>query len=155
MEPLATLIARHAGPGQLDWIGIRPARRASMIDVAAVDVTEAGLSGDHVTGTGKRAVTLLQAEHLPVVAALARRERVVPGDLRRNLVISGLNLNALRGRRITVGLVEFEVTGPCAPCSRMEEALGAGGYTAMRGHGGWCARVIRPGKIALGDPVQA
>lgn len=79
----------------------------------------------------------------------------MPGDLRRNLVISGLNLNALRGRRITVGLVEFEVTGPCAPCSRMEEALGAGGYTAMRGHGGWCARVIRPGKIALGDPVQA
>ena len=37
----------------------------------------------------------------------------------------------------------------------MEEAFGPGGYSAVRGHGGWCAEVLRPGRIALGDTVRA
>jgi MOSC domain-containing protein YiiM len=35
----------------------------------------------------------------------------------------------------------------------MEEALGEGGYNAVRGHGGWCATVIRPGRLGVGDQV--
>ena len=37
--------------------------------------------------------------------------------------------------------------------SRMEETLGQGGYSAVRHHGGWCASVVTPGEIALGDAV--
>ena len=155
METLAHLLSRHAGPGRLDWIGLRPARKAPMEVVAAADLTEAGLTGDHVAGPGKRASTLLQAEHLPVIAALARVDLVTPEMLRRNLLVSGLNLNALRGRTLQIGKAVLEVSGPCAPCSRMEEALGPGGYTAMRGHGGWCARVVTPGRIFVGDVAQA
>lgn len=154
MESIASLISRHAKDGRLDWIGLRPVRLEPVEPVARGVVTEDGLQGDHGRA-GKRAVTLIQAEHLPVIAALVGREAVDPTLLRRNLVISGINLAALRGRPVRIGDVVLQITGPCAPCSRMEAALGHGGYNAMRGHGGWCADVVRPGEFALGDPVSA
>ncbi|NKX45224.1 MOSC domain-containing protein [Roseicyclus persicicus] len=153
MERMADLIARQAQDGRLDWIGLRPARLAVPVAVEAVEVTAAGLSGDHAR-PGPRAVTLLQAEHLVVIGAFLGRGPVAPGVLRRNLVVAGLNLSALRGRRLAVGSAVLRVTGPCAPCSRMEAALGPGGYSALRGHGGWCAEVLLPGRIARGDAVR-
>lgn len=153
MEPMAALLARHAGPGRVDWIGLRPARLAQVQAVEAALLTEAGLEGDHASG-GLRALTLIQAEHLPVIAALAHIGAVAPDTLRRNIVVSGLNLSALRGSVLTLGAAQVRITGPCAPCSRMETALGPGGYNAMRGHGGWCAEVVRAGRVAVGDVVR-
>ena len=71
-----------------------------------------------------------------------------------DLVVSGINLAALKGREVQVGEAVLRFTVICAPCSRMEEALGKGGYSAVRGHGGWCAEVVRPGRVRLGDVVQ-
>ncbi|MGI3185881.1 MOSC domain-containing protein [Nioella aestuarii] len=152
METLASLTARFPRPGRLDWIGLRPERRDDMQSVDWVEILDHGLEGDH-SRPGKRAVTLIQSEHLPVIAALAGQDRVDPHTLRRNLVVSGLNLSATRGLTLAIGSARLLITGPCAPCSHMEAALGLGGYNAMRGHGGWCAKVLSPGQITLGDPV--
>ncbi len=71
-----------------------------------------------------RQVTPLQAEHLPVLAGLARIDPIDPIGLRRNLVISGINLLALKNSKLIVGAALLEIVGPCQPCSRMEETIG-------------------------------
>ncbi|MBD3625945.1 MAG: MOSC domain-containing protein [Rhodobacteraceae bacterium] len=153
MLTLKELMSRAARPGLLVWIGIRPARRLPVQSLREVDLTPQGLAGDHHARAGKRAVTLVQAEHLPVIRALSANDRVAYADLRRNLAVAGINLLALRGRRIELGDAILLITGPCAPCSRMEETLGPGGYSAIRGHGGVTAEVVRRGRIGVGDRV--
>jgi MOSC domain-containing protein YiiM len=154
---LARLFAQFPRAGRVEWIGLRPARAVSMEAVDAAEaVTGKGLVGDRYVGaSGKRGITLIQAEHLPVVAALAGHGRVAAATLRRNLVVAGIPLVALKDRRFRIGEVVLEGTGPCDPCSRMEDALGPGGYNAMRGHGGICARIVAGGVIRPGDRVEA
>lgn len=147
------MIARTAGPGSVAWIGLRPARRAPLVPVDAALIALEGLEGDHRARPGKRAVTLIQWEHLPVIAALAHREGIGPALLRRNIAVAGVNLLGLRNRAFRIGTATLRGSGLCAPCSRMEEALGPGGYAAVRGHGGITAEVVTPGRVTLGDTV--
>lgn len=143
--------------GKLEWIGLRPTKKAILQEVqeATVDATT-GLIGDHYSGkSGKRQVTLIQQEHLAAMAHIMKCGSVHPRLTRRNLVVSGLNLLALKDQKFSIGDdVILEMTGLCHPCSRMEENLGAGGYNAMRGHGGITARVIQGGQIRLGDELR-
>jgi len=154
---LGKLMATLPRPGRVEWIGLRPARSAPIREVEAVTaVTGVGLVGDrYVGGSGKRGVTLIQAEHLPAIAALSGHASVSPAWLRRNVVVSGLPLIALKGRRFRIGDVLLEGTDECDPCSNMEQALGPGGYNAMRGHGGLCARIVEGGTFRIGDAVIA
>jgi MOSC domain-containing protein YiiM len=150
---LEQLMSHYAQAGTVEWIGIRPAKKAQLISVdSAILDPSYGLQGDHYAGrSGKRQVTLIQAEHLPAIASMMNLKCVRPDQLRRNIVISGLNLLALKNRSFQIGEAILEYTGACHPCSRMETSLGAGGYNAMRGHGGITARVIHGGGIKVGD----
>ena len=152
---MAELLAQFPRQGKIDWIGVRPERRADMVSLNHVDISENGLTGDHRTKPGKRAVTLIQAEHLPAIAAMIGQNQIDPAQLRRNLVVSGINLLALKDREFQIGDVILQGTGMCAPCSRMEEEFGQGGYNAVRGHGGITAQVLEPGLIKLGDHISA
>ena len=96
---------------------------------------------------------MIQHEHLTVVAALLNRDEVRPEEVRRNLVVSGINLIALKNQTFRIGAAVLEGSGPCVPCSRMTEVLGRGGYNAMRGHGGITVRVLQAGTIRVGDEV--
>lgn len=144
--------------GRLEWIGVRPAHEAPMVALREARVIERGLEGDRAAkggAGGKRQVTLLQSEHLAVIGALLGRDPVTPMLARRNLVVSGINLVALKTLRFAIGdEVILEGTGPCEPCAKMDAALGEGGFHAMRGHGGLTTRVIRIGVIRIGDRVR-
>lgn len=154
--PLQTLLNTLPQVGRVEWIGVRPAREEPVVALEQVQVRRGtGLEGDRFSGRleSKRQVTLIQHEHLPAIASLVHREAISPAQLRRNLVISGINLLALKGRAFRVGTAVLEFSGPCEPCSKMERELGPGGYNAMRGHGGITARVVKEGLVRIGDEV--
>ena len=143
--------------GIVRWIGLRPERRATLLSVKeAHAIADIGLQGDHFAGKpgAKRQVTLIQHEHLQTVASILGLEDADPGLIRRNVVVSGINLLALKDKRFRIGEALLETSGLCHPCSRMEENLGPGGYNAMRGHGGITARVIESGTLAVNDKVE-
>jgi MOSC domain-containing protein YiiM len=144
--------------GRLEWIGLAPTPHADIVAVdSATLLVGHGLEGDHHAKRkpgGNRQVTLLQHEHLPAIAGLLHRDMVHPFQLRRNLLVSGINLLALKGKQFRIGACVLEHTGPCDPCSRMEDTFGPGGLNAIRGHGGITAKVIAGGAIRVGDRVS-
>ena len=145
-----------APTGTVRWIGLRPKRGQPMTVVdSAMATADTGLEGDHRSrrsGSGRQ-VTFFQAEHLRVVGELLDQDPIDPSLTRRNVVVEGINLLALRAGRFRIGEALFEGAGPCFPCTRMEENLGVGGLHAMYGHGGINARVLQGGAIQIGAPV--
>jgi MOSC domain-containing protein YiiM len=154
---MAELLASPMRPGLLKWIGLRPERRAPVMEVTeATLIAGRGIADDRyrTSSNGARQVTLIAEEDLAAIAAFLGRPSVDPALLRRNLVTAGINLAALKGRRFRIGEALLETSGECAPCSRMEEIFGPGGYNAVRGRGGITARIIQGGAISIGDHVE-
>lgn len=153
---MAVLLDTIPNAGRVVWLGVRPARRVEMKTPGVVEFCpDRGLVGDRYSGRSrKRQVTMINWEDLAAIGGFVGEGPIEPALLRRNVVVSGVNLNAFSGRRVRVGDAIIEFTGRCHPCSRMEEVLGPGGYNAMRGRGGWNARVIVGGKVAVGDAVR-
>lgn len=143
-------------PGRVTWIGIRPEAGKQVKVLEETFAVIGGLINDHSNKGNpekRRQVTLIQYEHLQAAASFLGKENIDPSLTRRNIVVKGINLNALKGRKFRIGEALLEMTGFCAPCDRMEENLGKGGYNAMRGHGGITCRVIEEGKIKVGDEL--
>jgi len=100
--------------GELTWIGLRPERRAEVVEVSSVQaIAGSGLEGDHrfenTLGSGRQ-VTLISEEYVGQIAHFLSltRESVVANAalarlLRRNLVIKGMNLEALRYQQFSIG----------------------------------------------------
>ena len=146
--------------GRIEAIVVRGAPRDPARHVEqTLALAGIGLADDRLGRRGEaelstRQVTLIQQEHLAVIAALARSGPIDPAGLRRNLVVSGINLLSLKNATLRVGEALIQIVGPCQPCSRMEEVIGPGGYAAMRGHGGMTARILEGGLIGVGSPVS-
>src|SRR5690242_13062343 len=117
-SPLARLMDAQMQPGRVAWIGLRPERRVPMLAVEHARLTiEDGLVGDRYRSKGMRTrqVTLIGVENLVAIRSFMALQVVEPERLRRNLVISGVNLLALKDRRFRVGSAVLEMTGECHP----------------------------------------
>lgn len=143
--------------GSIEHIVVRPDKREMPVLVQQTFAdAEKSLSGDHFSSktSKKRQVTLIQLEHLQGVASILGIPAIDPRLTRRNLVVRGINLLALRNQKFKIGEAVFEGTGYCHPCSRMEQNFGPGGYNAMRGHGGITATIVQSGEIKVGDEIR-
>lgn len=109
MKTIRDLSAPPHVVGRVDAIIVRgascePARRVA----ATAALARVGLAGDLLGQRGEaelstRQVTLIQSEHLSVIARLSLVANVDPVGLRRNLVVSGINLLPLKNARLRVG----------------------------------------------------
>ncbi len=87
----------------------------------------------------------------------AQRKFSVPAlaasAFRRNILVEGLDLTALIGRRFTLGGVEFEGASEARPCHWMNQAVAPGAEAWLRGNGGLRAKVLTDGLLQAG-PVE-
>jgi MOSC domain-containing protein YiiM len=152
---IKSLLQIFSKPGVVECITVRPQRLTNVTELDSVEAEEGlGLHGDRYNSRdGGRQVTLIQAEHLDAIASMLGVSAVDFKLTRRNILVRGINLLALKDKTFRIGEALLRYSGECHPCSRMEDALGTGGYNAMRGHGGITAKVIRGGRIARGDEV--
>ena len=107
-----------------------------------------GLEGCAHANPPKREVLFVSKEHLDSVG-------VEPGAIRENLTVEGADVQEWPiGQRVRVGdEAVFEITMVCDPCARMD-ALRQGLRAELEGKHGMLARVVEPGEVAVGDPVE-
>jgi MOSC domain-containing protein YiiM len=164
-QPLPRATTRRTGT--VEAIAVAPEREAAMARVAQATARAGrGLEGDryfeqrgtftNVHGRGHD-LTLIEAEVLDDLHLAAGR--LAPEDARRNVITRGIDLNALVGRRFTIGAVECFGQRLCEPCAHLERlttAIGAPGtLRALIHKGGLRADVLSDGRIAVGDRIAA
>jgi MOSC domain-containing protein YiiM len=135
-------------PGSLVAIHLCVGERVAMRHVETVEAeADLGLAGDrHAEAGSDRQVLLIEHEILDGLG-------LAPGAVRENLTTRGVDYNGIAaGARIQVGSVILETTGPCRPCSRMDE-IRPGLKAELRGRRGTLCRVVQGGVLASGDPV--
>ncbi len=157
MASINELKSHFSNTGKIEWIGLRNKTNKDILQVKTAELLlDHGLVGDKSAQKpgGKRQVTLIQAEYFAVMESLLHKKEILPETLRRNIVVSGVNLSILLRHNLKINDVVLEITGNCAPCKKMEETLGYGGFNAMRNHGGVNAMVRKGGIINVGDEVE-
>ena len=113
-----------------------------------------GLEGDRFFGFKEDFIG--QATFFSVEVADAVRE-IVPdsyfenSDFRRNILVRGVDLNALIGKRFKIGSVEFEGMQEAKPCDWMNSAIGDGARAFMEGQGGLRVRILSSGTLEVGE----
>jgi MOSC domain-containing protein YiiM len=73
------------------------------------------------------------------------------GAVRRNVIVSGVNLNDLIGEEFSVQGVRLRGTAHCKPCYWMNQAVAPGAEEFLQGNGGLRAQILSNGVVAVGD----
>jgi MOSC domain-containing protein YiiM len=73
------------------------------------------------------------------------------GAVRRNVVVSGIELNDLIGEEFSIQGVRLRGTAHCRPCYWLDQAIAPGAEQFLEGNGGLRAQILSDGVIAVGD----
>ncbi len=112
-----------------------------------------GLRGDRFEFS-KYPVTLISAEVIDEISK-DLGFKVDPKLFRRNVIISGVHLNSLIGKRFKLGDVECEGMAHCAPCTWMNAVIAKDTYKLMKGRGGLRIKVLSSGQLKCGTTTIA
>jgi hypothetical protein len=133
----------------------QPPGETPMVEVESVEcVAGMGLRGDRFYGFKedyKGQATFFSQE---VYERLCEQLQVTHRDasvFRRNVIVSGVDLNTLIGQEFEVQGVRFLGTQECSPCHWMNEAFAEGAEEALKGHGGLRVRILSDGVLRRGS----
>jgi hypothetical protein len=151
------------GSGVVELIALSTEAEGPMtVAGSAVAVAGCGLGGDrYERGAGTFSnpegrgydLTLVEAEALEDLAAGG--VELEPAEARRNLVVRGIALDGLIGKRFRVGKVECFGQRRCEPCAHLERLTRPGVLRGLAHRGGLRADVLSDGEIKAGDRVEA
>lgn len=128
-------------------------------------IEQSGLQGDrYASGRGawsqsKRKggvgqVSLIEQEALGRANANLKIA-FLPGETRRNIVVSNFPLNGLIGKEFVVGTVRMRGVELCTPCERPSKLANKSDFKeSFTGYGGLYAEILNTGIIKVGDPVE-
>ena len=152
-----------ASVGTVELIALAAEAEGPMREVPSAEAVEGrGLRGDrYERGAGTFSnprgrgydLTLVEAEALEELSA--KGVELAPVEARRNLVVRGIALDDLIGRRFRVGEVECFGQRRCEPCSHLERLTRPGILRGLVHRGGLRADVLSSGRIRVGDRVEA
>jgi MOSC domain-containing protein YiiM len=144
LSPAHNFFGHHGGPA-----GTQPT-----IEVEALEcVAGRGVRGDRFFDYApdyKGQITFFSLEIIEKLRTELALPDARPAAARRNVLVSGVELNTLVGVEFTVQGVRFLGTEECRPCYWMDGALGPGANAWLRGRGGLRARILTDGWLRRG-----
>ncbi len=98
----------------------------------------------------KGQITFFSEEVFDRLSAAFSEVKKSPGMLRRNVIVSGVDLNALIGETFALQDVRFLGTAHCKPCFWLDTAFAPGAEAWLKGNGGLRAQILTSGRLNTG-----
>ena len=95
-----------------------------------------------------RALTLIAAEALDAAAI-----DISAAETRRNVLTSGVDVNALVGKHFKIGELECYGVELCEPCNYLQKLTGKDVLGTLVHQAGLNADILTDGEIAVGDAI--
>ncbi|MBO93720.1 MAG: molybdenum cofactor biosysynthesis protein [Opitutales bacterium] len=121
--------------------------------VEAECVTGQGIRGDRYFGFKENYKAQITFFDQAVHEAISAQFEISPDPsvYRRNVMLAGIDLNELIGKRFSIGDVRFEGVEECTPCYWMDQAVAPGVEEFLKNRGGLRARILEDGILKAGS----
>lgn len=103
----------------------------------------------------KGQITFFSQEVFDRLSAAFPQVKKSPGVLRRNVLVSGADLNALIGESFELQGIRFLGTAHCKPCYWLDTAFAPGTEAWLKGNGGLRAQILTSGTLMTDAAVLA